>query len=36
VGVFPTEEKVEEEVLRGPQVTSSEERNPDQGKPQCI
>jgi hypothetical protein len=30
------EEKDEEEVLRGPQATSFEEVNPEQGKPRCI
>jgi hypothetical protein len=30
------EEKVEQEVLGGPQATSFEELNPKQGKPRCI
>jgi hypothetical protein len=38
VGVFPKEEKVEQEVLGGPQAPSSEELNLslEQGKPWCI
>jgi hypothetical protein len=38
MGVFPEEEKVEQEVPGGPQVPSSEELNPtlEQGKPCCI
>jgi hypothetical protein len=37
-GVFPEEEKVEQEVLGGPQAPSCEELNPtlEQGKPWCI
>jgi hypothetical protein len=30
------EEKVEQEVLGGPQAPSFEELNPKQGKPRCI
>jgi hypothetical protein len=30
------EEKVEQKVLGGPQATSFEELNPEQGKPRCI
>jgi hypothetical protein len=38
VGVFPKEEKVEQEEFGGQQALSVEERNPslEQGKPQCI
>jgi hypothetical protein len=35
-GLILTEEKVEQEVLRGPQATSFEVLNPEQGKPWCI
>jgi hypothetical protein len=35
-GLVPNEEKVEQEVPGGPQATSFEEFNPEQGKPQCI
>jgi hypothetical protein len=34
--VVPKEEKVEQEVLEGPQATSFEKLNPEQGKPRCI
>jgi hypothetical protein len=30
------EEKVEQEVPRGPQAIGFEELNPEQGKPQCM
>jgi hypothetical protein len=38
MGVFPKEEKVEQEEFEGPRAPSVEERNPslEQGKPQCI
>jgi hypothetical protein len=38
VGVFPKEEKVEQQVLGGPQAPSYEELNPsfEQGQPRCI
>jgi hypothetical protein len=35
-GLILKEEKVEQEVPDGPQVTSFEELNPEQGKPRCI
>jgi hypothetical protein len=35
-GLVLKEEKVEQEVPGGPQATSFEEVNPDQGKPRCI
>jgi hypothetical protein len=35
-GLVPKEEKVEQEVLEGPQATSFKELNPEQGKPRCI
>jgi hypothetical protein len=37
-GVFPEEEKVEQEVLSGPHAPICEELNPvlEQGKPWCI
>jgi hypothetical protein len=35
-GLIPKVEKVEQEVPRGPQVTSFEEVNPEQGKPLCM
>jgi hypothetical protein len=37
-GVFSEEEKVEQEVLGGPQAPSCEALNPalEQGKPRCI
>jgi hypothetical protein len=35
-GLIPKEEKVEQEVPGGPQATSFEELNPEQGKPRCI
>jgi hypothetical protein len=37
-GVFPEEEKVEQEVLGGPHAPNCEEVNPTlkQGKPRCI
>jgi hypothetical protein len=34
-GLIPMEEKVEQEVPRGPQATSFEELNPKQGKPRA-
>jgi hypothetical protein len=38
VGVFPKDDKVEQEEFGGPQAQSSEELNPslEQGKPRCI
>jgi hypothetical protein len=38
MGVFPKEEKVEQEEFGGPQTLSVEESNLslEQGKPQCI
>jgi hypothetical protein len=38
MGVFPKEEKVDQEEFGGPQAPSSEELNPslEQGKPRCI
>jgi hypothetical protein len=35
-GLILKEEKVEPEVLGGPQAISFEELNPEQGKPRCI
>jgi hypothetical protein len=35
-GLVLKEEKVEQEVLRGPQATSFEKLNPEQGKPRCM
>jgi hypothetical protein len=35
-GLIPKEEKVEQEVLGGPQDTSFDELNPEQGKPLCM
>jgi hypothetical protein len=35
-GLILKEEKVEQEVPEGPQATSFEEHNPEQGKPRCI
>jgi hypothetical protein len=35
-GLIPKEEKVEQEVLGGPQAPSFEELNLEQGKPWCI
>jgi hypothetical protein len=35
-GLISKEEKVEQEVLRGPQAISFEELNPEQGKPRCM
>jgi hypothetical protein len=35
-GLVLKEEKVEQEVPGGPQATSFEELNPEQGKPRCI
>jgi hypothetical protein len=35
-GLVSKEKKVDQEVLRGPQGTSFEELNPEQGKPRCI
>jgi hypothetical protein len=35
-GLILKEEKVEQEVSGGPQATSFEELNPEQGKPRCI
>jgi hypothetical protein len=35
-GLIPKEDKVELEVLGGPQDTSFEELNPEEGKPQFI
>jgi hypothetical protein len=35
-GVFLKEEKVEQKEIGGPQATSFEELNLEQGKPRCI
>jgi hypothetical protein len=35
-GLIPKEVKVKQEVPGGPQVTSFEELNPEQGKPWCM
>jgi hypothetical protein len=35
-GLILKAEKVEQEAPEGPQATSFEELNPEQGKPQCI
>jgi hypothetical protein len=35
-GLILKEEKVKQEVIKGPQVTSFDELNLEQGKPQCI
>jgi hypothetical protein len=35
-GLVPNEEKVEQEVPGGPQATSFEELNPEEGNPRCI
>jgi hypothetical protein len=34
--IIPKEEKVKQEVPGGPQDTSFDELNPEQGKPRCI